>query len=592
MRAPLQSLLCIPELSDVYDASNTTGSPLDFCRSVLEQLDLHVKVRDEDLARIPAEGPLVVVANHPFGGIEGLVLADVVGRRRADVKLLANYILACFPAMRDLCIFVDPFDTPSAKRSNIRGLRESITWLRDGHAIAVFPAGEVAHLDLHTRQVTESPWTDNVVGLIRRTGATIVPLHFAGANGAFFQLAGLIHPLLRTVLLPRQLLNKQHAVCHIQIGSPITAAELNRIEDNQEATEYVQLRTQALAGREVNLSRRARVRAIRRKHRARRRRAARPMPPVAPPVSPEHLLEDVNGLPPEARLFESADHACYLAEAEWIPNLLFELGRLRETTFRTVGEGTGQPLDLDPFDRTYLHLLLWNHRRTELVGAYRLGPTDRVSPGGAKGLYVSTCFALSKPFLERLGPSLELGRSFVRQEYQHSLAPVMLLWKGIGQFFVRNPYYRHLFGPVSISNAYRPLSRALMVAFLQQPERRSELAPMVRSRTPFDLRKAASADVLRLVRQIRNIHELNRLISDIEPDGKGVPPLLKQYVKFGARSLAFNIDPKFGYCLDCLCLFDTRLADRRTMERYLGEPEAIERFCAAHNLETPPAQSG
>jgi putative hemolysin len=576
VRDPLENLLCLRQLNDAYSAITSAGPPPDFAQAFLEHLNVAVQVPDEDLKRIPPTGPLVVVANHPFGGVEGLAMSSVVRTVRSDFKMLANHLLARIPEARANCIFVDPFGGPEATQRNLRGLKEAIAWLRGGGVLGVFPAGTVAHFDFAKRQISESPWSDKIIGLVRRSGAAVLPMYFSGSNGPMFQMAGLIHPRLRTALLPRELINKRRGVCKVQIGPPIGRDEIADFPTNERAIEYLRLRTQTLADRE-----------------ARRPIASRPlipglpkfavrMQPLAPPVPRLQLEREIARLPASALLAQSGDLSVYQAHAEEIPYLLTETGRLREVSFRGVGEGTGKTVDLDRFDRWYVHLLLWNHQRGELAGGYRLGLIDQILRGRKRrGLYMSTLFQMSPVLFEGLGPAIELGRSFVRPEYQKSFSALTLLWKAIGQFIAREPQYRYLVGPVSISSRYRPLSRALMVSFLSQPERLSPWARFVRPRHPFNLKKAAGQDVLGRVDLLQTADALNRLVADVEPDGKGMPILLKQYLKMGARALAFNVDKTFGHCLDCLCLFDMLDGDERSLRRYLGEAE-LERLRTYH----------
>jgi len=255
--------------------------------------------------------------------------------------------------------------------------------------------------------------------------------------------------------------------------------------------------------------------------------------------------------------------------------VLREVGRLREITFRAAGEGTGKPLDLDEFDNYYLHLFVWHTRKQELVGAYRLARTDAVRrQHGAGGLYTATLFRFGDPFLERLGPALELGRSFIRQEYQKGFAPLLLLWKGIGTFVARNPRYKILFGPVSISNQYQALSRELMISFLEKYTMLRDWSGLVRNRR--GLRERWLKGPLRpaLPATGFDVEDLSALVGDIEQKPAGVPVLLRQYLRLGGKLLGFNVDPKFADALDGLILVDLTKTEPKLLERYLGKNEA------------------
>ena len=256
----------------------------------------------------------------------------------------------------------------------------------------------------------------------------------------------------------------------------------------------------------------------------------------------------------------------YLTAAGPIPAVLREIGRLREIAFRAVGEGSGKERDLDRFDRHYLHLFLWDRERERIAGAYRLGKTDEIlREHGPAGLYTSTLFELEKPFLDYLNPGLELGRSFVAPDYQKSIHPLALLWRGIGAFVAENPRYGRLFGPVSISRDYTRVSQDLIVRFLRR-ERRTPLGAWVRPFHPYDSLPEESGISDRLL----SIEEVSAAVATLEPDGKGIPVLLRHYLRLNAMLLEFNIDPDFANALDALVLVDLREAPARILQRYLG----------------------
>lgn len=285
-------------------------------------------------------------------------------------------------------------------------------------------------------------------------------------------------------------------------------------------------------------------------------------------------------------LLKSGDYAVVLAEARQIPHVLREIGRLREITFRHSGEGTGNAIDLDRYDGYYLHLFVWHQQKHEVVGAYRLGKTDEiVSKFGTGGLYTHSLFRYRCVLLDLVGPALELGRSFVRPEYQKSYSPLLLLWKGIGQFLVQHPHYKSLFGTVSIPNDYQRSSRRLMISYLQTNCYLPNLARLVKARTPARGRWLSPWGERSISHLIRDIDDVSSLVADIETTHKGIPALLRHYVKLGGRLLGFNVDRRFSHVLDGLILIDLTLTDARTLERYMGKDGAAAFF--AHHGRTP-----
>jgi len=300
--------------------------------------------------------------------------------------------------------------------------------------------------------------------------------------------------------------------------------------------------------------------------------------PIAAPTDPARLRDEVASLP---ALVSTDSLQVFVGAAHQIPHTLLEIGRLREVAFRAVGEGTERTRDLDRFDEWYRHLFVWNPERSEVVGAYRIGLADTIlAKRGPRGLYTSTLFRFEPKFLERLGPALELGRSFVRPEYQRDYLPLLLLWKGISQFVVKNPRYRTLFGPVSISNDYHAISRAVMVEYFKA-HRDPGLGWKVRPKQRFQSPSLPGCDRNAMGSLARDVGELSALIADLEPDKKGVPVLLRQYLNMGGVVLDFNLDPQFSNAVDGLIFVDLMKADRRLLSRYMGR-EGLASFYEYH----------
>ncbi|MDH3592222.1 MAG: lysophospholipid acyltransferase family protein, partial [Planctomycetota bacterium] len=417
----------------------------------LRDLDVRFDIDPAELERIPAEGPVLIVANHPFGALEGMALAVMLRRRRPDARILANHLLGRLPEVADLFLLVDPFETNAAARRNLRPLREALRYLRDGHALATFPAGEVATWRLDRRAVVDREWSPAVARLAKAAGGPVVPVWFGGRNGWSFQLAGAMHPALRTMMLPREMFAQRGRRHPVRIGRPVRPRTLRKLEDARAVVDHLRQRVEILAERPE-------PRAIQ------PRRVPLHAEPLIDPVPPERLVREVNALPADAKLAEGDGLEVYWARASAIPSTLREIGRLREWTFRQVGEGTGRSSDTDRFDAVYEHLFLWHPGRREIVGAYRVGRTDeRLAAEGRRGLYTSTLFRMQRELFRTLGPALELGRSFIRPEDQRSYSGLLMLWKGIAEFCTRDPRYAVLFGPVSISAEYATASQRLIV---------------------------------------------------------------------------------------------------------------------------------
>lgn len=555
---PLGKVLALDAISNRFQSIPQGAMGVDFLRGLMSAFGFSCQVSAEDLAHIPTGGPVVVAANHPFGGLEGLLLADMLLSVRPDVKIMANYLLGRIEELRELFLLVDPFGTGKSQARNIAPLRDSISWLREGACLGVFPAGEVAHFRMSERRVAEPRWSPSIARIIKSCEATVVPVHFSGANGAMFHLAGMVHPRLRTMLLGREFVNKAEKSVQVRIGQPILHAKIADMDDTR-AAEYLRLRTEVLGGGEKRQTvfKRFPVRSIVRQE------------ALIAPQDSGLMTAEIERLPQERRLLASGEQVVYEARAHEIPLVLKEIGRLRETTFRKVGEGTGKSCDLDSFDAHYSHVFIWNAKAREVVGAYRLGRTDEIlSAKGQQGLYISTLFKLKPGFMHLLGPSLEMGRSFVRPEYQKSYNALLLLWKGIGTVVAREPKYRTLFGPVSITNEYQAASRQLIAGYFESRPQMPGLSRLVKPRTPMRakswLKKAAKA-------LVADVEGLSELVSSMEKDRKGIPVLLRQYLKLGGKLLAFNVDRDFSDALDGLIVVDLLETDRKQLERYLGK---------------------
>ncbi len=572
----------LERLNDIYDElSAVDDQQTPFPARVLKALNVNYSIPPEDLARIPRTGAVITVSNHPFGAMEGVVLATILRSIRPDARIMANYLLARLPEMREYFIFVDPFGTAGAAHSNIRPLKESIKWLKNGGLLSIFPAGEVAHIDLQKRRIEDPAWSEDVARLVRHTGAPVLPIYFEGCNGPLFQIAGLLHPRLRTVMLPREFLNKEHQTLHVRVGQLIPLEKLTRFDANADLMDYLRLRTYILGRRE---DRSAAGRLRRRLQLPALARLGRVEQPLADPMPAAALAADLAALPAEQEIVAMEDFRVYYARAAQLPNILPEIGRLREMTFRQANEGTGQARDLDRFDKQYLHLFVWNVKQQELVGAYRLGQTDVIlRRQGIRGLYTSTLFKYKRALLDQLDPALEMGRSFVRPEYQKNYSALFLLWKGIAAYIARHPRYSNLFGPVSINNEYQSTSRQLLVRFLEMNNFVGNLAHLIKPRHPLRERSIPSCDPQTISRTIKSIDEVSELISEIEQDHKGIPILLKQYLKLGGKLLAFNIDPDFSFVLDGLLWVDLTKTDEKILYRYLGK-EGFERFTSYHKM--------
>ena len=560
MHAAANSLLArtvsLTPIGRAYARAAAGDPAVDFSTRALAVLDIDVAVLADALRHVPPSGPLIVVANHPLGALDGLALLKTITQVRADVRLLGNRWLRYLPEMRECIVPVDIFGNPSnAVRRNGMALRAAMQWLTRGGCIGMFPAGEVAHEEDADGRVVDSPWHHTAAELALRTSAAVVPLFIAGQNSRLFRAAGRVHPFLRTALLPRELWAKRGTVVSVNIGRSISPGELATRSDAAARTTLLRSRVDHLAAQRSQFDDR---------------------PPLPSPhaIAPRGLAAaieaNIDALGSRL-LMESGVFQVYCATASDLPAVLPEIGRLRELTFRGVGEGTGFARDLDRFDGMYQHLFVWDRDRREIAGAYRIGATDTV---GADNLYTRTLFEYDEALLHQIGPALELGRSFVQPDYQRDFSPLLLLWKGISRLVSQQPRYRRLFGVVSISDLYNTTSRQLLLKFLQQRRFDADLGRLVRARNP-PAPRSEEVDAI----TVERLEDVCALVRQIEPDGKDIPVLLRQYLKLNAKLLGFTVDASFGNVLDGLVLVDLDQVEPAILSRYMGKAEARAFLC-------------
>ncbi len=558
-------------LEHFYHSRPQLDGPDEFVDFALEVLGIQYQVHDADIKRTPATGSLVVVANHPFGGAEGLILAKLLRRVRPDIRILANSLLGHFEEMQDLLIAVNPFGGETATLANRNGLRRAIRWVRRGGALLVFPSGTVSHLHLRYARVTDPPWNPNVGRLVMMTKAPVVPICFRGNNGKFFQLAGLVHPKLRTLLLPRQLLNKRGHTIRLDVGSVVPAERITQFEDATELIRYLRFRTYAAGTRSDRIGH-----TVEGGHRE----------PIIPALPNERLSAEIGALPANQVLVSHNDFDVYYAGARQIPNVLREIGRLREVSFRLCGEGSGKSCDLDAYDDYYRHLFVWDRKAQAIVGAYRFcAVQETVTERGRPGIYTHELFRYRPEFFKRLPPALEMGRSFVQPDYQRHPASLYLLWKGIGHYLVRNSQYKVLLGPVSISNDYPFAARQLIVHYLKSSLQDPELSRLVQARRPFPRVRGDDLNPQSVNPLVSNIETVSNLLEEMNPGCRGLPVLLRHYLKLGGKVLAFSEDPAFSDVLDTLLVVDFRNGEERVLKKYMGKDGAA-RYLAAKHVNT------
>lgn len=549
-----------PLLKCYHQCLPLADGPADFAGRTLEALNISAEIHGGNLDNLPASGPLLLAANHPFGAAEGLVLAALCTQVRPDLKILVNHMLYRIPELRPLLIPVNVFKAKGDK-DNISSLRAALLHLENGGALAVFPSGVVSHWQIRERRVIDPEWNSLVGRLARMAGASVVPLYFEGRNSLFFQVAGCVHPMLRTMLLPRELWRMRGRGIRMRIGKIVEPELLSALCNDKMRTSYIRSRCYTLG-------------------RAGDKIAEKRLIPIAVQQAHKDLLEEIRSLPPQRIFAEDNKFRTLCLHGEESPLIMREIGRLRERAFRAVHEGSGKALDTDRFDPHYLHLILWDEKAAAIAGGYRaclLSPHTAIKPAGT--LYTSSLFRYKKEFFKHCGASMELGRAFITPEYQREYAPLMMLWKGICHL-AAIAGTRTLFGASSIGLGYTPESVYMLRQHLEECYAALNLMPLVRGRRkPRPFPGANAPDVRGLEYRV-----LDRAVKGLEGD-KGLPILFKHYLQMGGRIAAFHEDREFG-TLDALMVVDLAAAPEKLLLRYMGK-ERLRSLRMAHSMQPP-----
>ncbi|RYU89984.1 lysophospholipid acyltransferase family protein [Mucilaginibacter terrigena] len=557
LAALLMELMKINQVNDLFAQAQPKQGP-EFVEAILKGCGIEIDFDENELKHIPKNGSFIAIANHPYGGIEGMVLLKILTMVRPDAKLMANFLLKKIPNLSDYFIAVNPFENVEHS-SSISGLKNTLELLINGTPIGIFPAGEVSTFKLEKQEVTDRLWHPVVGKIIAKAKVPVVPIYFHGNNGLLFNLLSLIHPALRTAKLPSELFNKQGQTIKLRIGKPIKVEDIPDNTNSAKILNFLRAKTYALG---AGLDEEKKLFNPRNLFKIKKLPEA-----IVPETFSEKLEKEVEPLREDYKIWTEKNYEVFITPTSKIPCIIREIGRLREITFRAVGEGTNKATDLDEYDIYYHHLFIWDTEAKVIVGAYRIGLGDEIFYGvGKKGFYINELFKLKEQFTPVLKKSLELGRSWIRKEYQTKPLPLFLLWKGILKFVIDNPRYRYLIGPVSISNSFSQFSKSLIVDYINRNHFDHEMAQYVKPRKKFKV-NFENIDTDLLMSAGDSFKGLDNLISEIETHNMKVPVLLRQYLALNAHIISFNIDPKFADCLDGFLVLDLQKVPQDILEK-------------------------
>lgn len=541
-----------------------------FFTALLDDLQIKFEIPEEDLKRIPKDGAFVTVSNHPLGGIDGVLLLKLLIEKRPDYKIIANFLLHRIEPMQPFIMPVNPFEDTKDKQLNIVGIKSALTHLKEGNPLGVFPAGEVSTYK-DGKLIVDKPWEEGAIKLIQKAKVPVIPIYFHAKNSRLFYVLSKLNPKLRTAKLPSELLSQKGRIIKVRIGRPIQVKDQEEYNNTQDFCDFIRKKTYMLANpfeKEIKKLSTATLKI----HKSPKK--------IVTQKNLDKMILEVNYLRKnKGRLLKSKNYEVFFAPSKKIPNIKFEIGRLREVTFREVGEGTNESIDLDKFDGYYHHLFLWDTEANKLVGAYRMGLGKGIyKKYGIEGFYVQTLFKFEPELYTMLENSIEMGRAFIIKEYQQRPMPLFLLWKGIVHITIRFPEYKYLIGGVSISNQFSNFSKSLMIEFMKSHYYDPYIAQYIHPKKEYKVKlNDADKDFVFDATQA-DLNKFDRIIDEIEPGALRIPVLIKKYIKQNARLVAFNVDPKFNNAVDGLMYI--RVSDipestvKPVMEEFQAELES------------------
>ena len=461
---------------------------------------------------------------------------------------------------------VNPFETRKDAKSSIAGIKSALLHLREGKPLGIFPAGEVSTYKDGKLNV-DKPWEEGAVRLIRKANVPIIPIYFHAKNSRLFYLLSKISGTLRSAKLPSEVMSQGGRVIKVRIGKPISVKDQNEFKELPAFYEFIRRKTYMLANPFEKAHKLLSTKNIKIRKTAKQ---------IAPQRNSDLFVKEIEALRErEGRLLQSKNYEVYFASAKEIPNLIHEIGRLREITFRAVGEGTNKEIDLDKFDKYYNHLLLWDAVSNKLVGAYRMGLGKEIyKKYGINGFYVQTLFRIEPELYQMMENTIEMGRAFIIGEYQQKPMPLFLLWKGIVHVTLRHPEYKYLMGGVSISNQFSDFSKSLMIEFMKSHYYDPYIAQYIHPKKEYKVKLKDDDKDFVFDATKADMQKFDKIIDEIEPGALRIPVLIKKYVKQNARLVAFNVDPKFNNAVDGLMYIKVEDIPQSTVKPVMEEFQA------------------
>ena len=572
----LMKVLKISTLNEIYDKTKHLQN-VEFLDAILNEFQIKFEIPEEDFKRLPKGGAYITISNHPLGGIDGALLLKLMLEKEPNFKIIANFLLHRIEPMKQYIMPVNPFEDHKKTKSSVIGIKETLRHLSDGHPLGIFPAGEVSTYK-DGELIVDKAWEQGAIKVIRKAQVPVVPIYFHAKNSRLFYFLSKINPILRTAKLPSEVFSQKNRIIKVRIGKPISVVEQNEYKTIEEYSEFLRRKTYMLSNSFNEKSKMLSPQNL----------ALNLKTPKAPkeivfPANLEKMIAEVEQLKAtDCRFFQSKNYEVFFTKASNIPTILHEIGRLREITFREVGEGTNESIDTDKYDQYYHHMFLWDDNTKRVAGAYRMGLGSEIYPKyGMEGFYLNDLFRFDSELHDMIKHSIEMGRAFIVKEYQQKPMPLFLLWRGIIHTTLRYPEHKFLLGGVSISNQFTDFSKSLMIEFMKSNYYDPYIAQYIKPKKEFKVKlKDADKDFI-FDEAEADLNKFDKIIDELEPGNLRLPVLIKKYLKQNARLVAFNVDPLFNNAIDGLMYI--RIADipestmRPVMEEFQAELERKEK---------------
>lgn len=546
----LDRLLGIKKLNNLYEEQQLSGLDKQvFSGKLLDALGVSVLSADKILNKIPKTGKCIVVCNHPYGMVEGVIIANLLTNYRHDTKVMANIGLKVFKEISDYFIFANPLK-PKAE-INSSAIKQCYRHVENDGLLVIFPAGRVSFYQREQKIITDGHWNRLAINIADKTQSPILPLFISGTNSTLFHRLGRVYYRFRLLMLAREMFKLKNHQITLSANNIITPKQLAPFSNSEIKNNL--LRIQCYLNDQQYFQPWPQD------------NAKTSMSAIAEKTETILIKSELEKLPEKQHLLTFKHYAVYYGYQTQIANCVKEIARLRELTFRDLDEGSGAPYDTDKFDATYMHLFIYDHKNNQITGAYRIGQTDRLQKqGGLAQLYLSQMFNFNNDFVSQQEPCLEMGRSFIIASEQKNYHSLLLLWKDIGAYVCQNPRYRTFYGTVSLSKQYDTRSVAIMNKVLVKE------SADVTAKTAFI--GQLHPEVTQFIEQNTvELAGLSAIISGIEEDGKDIPVLLKQYHKLGANFHCMAIDSNFNQTPGLLLSVHLPSAPKNLLKLYLGE---------------------